>query len=868
MPTLRDAIAAFDAANEARQIPDRKSGGFLPEPMPASRRDPIVSNVKVAVENLVATVRSRAYAAAYQSVLDESGAAVAPPTADAVAAATLAGQQAAAKALTCPADIYALEIGPFLASLPAYAGGNPDNRKDRQKRASNVKLFISVVAGIDFDSPRPVSPTRVHEPWRCLYEPLMRYVDAGGDKRERDKRRNLPGALLRLQDLLLARGHAAPAEVPDRHTLRKWLLEAEPDLEDERANKRAHWYLGAYRTACRVAGLAQELPQHYELIEDEGIGIKSLGSMPKADGELEESWMSRARDLGFEGDFRDVEMLVLVRLFAPKMGLMLDRYLAQGRSALKRGPWAEAQIDMASWAVASLIRLGVDPREMHWPDLFLERRTVSVDVDEERDEVLNDFLAGRGRRAQRARATAQHSLLRRCLDLAAPRSWANSPLWLVTPRHELDPVPRYTEKLEHHLDAVFVLTREMYGRHMQQAEDSETRADWGLVVAEYEATAKHVADYNQGRPVDGRKDKSAMLITWPQAICMGLPYLRKRALELRVLVEEARERRGHLESRSSRELLARYDEALREWIVATIMLDDCLRVKNYAGARAGEHVVPLVRRGADGRWLTVVGLETHWRGIDAGKVALKMWENRDGNPRTRDRTITPALLDSLLLTDYWLGTRRRALASASILKPSQPYDPDQDRWAFIVTPRPQAHQHADPTWYGDMTTDMVSDIFGSALYRMCREVLHLDLPPWDSSELTTKFRALFSAHVTRLAVGSYLGGLRNQWTEAEELTDDMEDTLRKHYSRVQKKWAELKHVTGSQNPHHFDAVIDRMRMRVPEDDWATFWRTLDPEAPETALRTMIAAAEVARHGLGSVAARRQAARKAARARVA
>jgi hypothetical protein len=281
-------------------------------------------------------------------------------------------------------------------------------------------------------------------------------------------------------------------------------------------------------------------------------------------------------------------------------------------------------------------------------------------------------------------------------------------------------------------------------------------------------------------------------------------------------------------------------------------------VKNYSGARANRHIVPIVQKDRDGRWVAVTGLITRWRGHDDAKVSLKIAIDRDGNPRRRERQITPALLDRRLLTDYWMSARAQAAVSAGLLASTADFNPERDNLAFIITPRPRRHQHHDTAWYGEMSADMVSEILGRALYRTCRQVLGLQLPEWDSPQLTEKYRALFAAHVVRTGVASYLGGLRGNWALAQELTDDEEATLRKHYSRVQRRLADLRCVAGWRNPNHFDAVIDRMFARYPEDDWTTFWRTFDPNEPEQALRVMETATEVARHGLGSVAARRRA----------
>jgi hypothetical protein len=116
-------------------------------------------------------------------------------------------------------------------------------------------------------------------------------------------------------------------------------------------------------------------------------------------------------------------------------------------------------------------------------------------------------------------------------------------------------------------------------------------------------------------------------------------------------------------------------------------------------------------------------------------------------------------------------------------------------------------------------TSSVSQAFGRALHWIVTEVLGRNLPAWGSEQLSKEYRALFSAHVTRLLIATYWGGIRNNWTRACMLTDDTEGTLRKSYSRVGAMMIERMCRPGWSNPHHFDEEMDRI-FRGEVIDWS------------------------------------------------
>jgi hypothetical protein len=56
-------------------------------------------------------------------------------------------------------------------------------------------------------------------------------------------------------------------------------------------------------------------------------------------------------------------------------------------------------------------------------------------------------------------------------------------------------------------------------------------------------------------------------------------------------------------------------------------------------------------------------------------------------------------------------------------------------------------------------------------------VLGRELPGWGSKALNAKWWGAFAPHVVRLLIGTYWGGIRRDWGEAEFLTNDRKTAL-------------------------------------------------------------------------------------------
>lgn len=774
MPTLREAQALFDAKSEAGEVPNRVTGemGKLAQ----SRRGPIMTHVTAALRH--AMRGHPEYSALNADALLDT------------------------------------EIAPFLATLPDHAelDARESERSDPSKERSNVALFVTVVTGRDaVREKKPIERARVLPAWQPLYDALWCQAE------REPKKRTYPRLLIRFMELALANGIMSPQAIPDDYeAVHAWA----PALGFSKKN--VHEALGAFRSAADALG-DDTLPRAYDFVFRDGIGIRALPD-----------WVARARAAGMTGDPMAWPLLDVITALAPHLGDALRTILDAGKGHNRAASYEEEMIQCVSWIVASLIRLGEDPGPMTLLDLFLERREVRVERTASAEEGRSVKLAQLAKYTtvvpRRHANIVHHCLLRRCLDNSAPLSYARSPLWLINLAHEEDVIPIYTESLIANVKQTFLLTKAMFG-----AELEDTDPDlWGRVRNEYDGMLEQMSGYNRGRHLDGRKPKKSLLITWPQAVCMGLPYLRAKAIEARRLVVHRSQRIGHLESRESQKLLLAYYEALRDYIVAAILLDDSLRITNYAGALAGVHLKPVPEIAGE-QWGGFQAVSTHFRGADADGVKLKVLARKEEGLNERERPLTPGLVDMDLLFEWWTMARPFYLAQAGLLASVDAYDPRQDQFAVFPTGRPSEEQRADASWRGNMSADMLSEIFGRALHEICVEVLKRDLPGWDDPKLTADYRSLFSAHIVRLLVATYFGGILGDWATAEYRTNDREETLRKHYNHLAQWFLKQMHTQSPENPRWFDAVIMRVLEARTNDAWGVFWDRFDPLQPQAGL---------------------------------
>ncbi len=795
MLTLPEAITRFDAASAASIIPNRKTGAL--GSLKPSRREPILSHVRKAL----------------QFALEQLNGNRAVPT----------------------EALETTDLTPLLHNLPTNARlAAQEEEKDPDavsKIESNVRLFVSVVLGSDVTKHRqPITRQRVLPAFQQLYDCLDAYVEENGGQ-HRNKRRPLRRGFVLWVQLASANGIGAPDDVPDDYaTVMAW---------GERlgwSRKETTHALNAWRKAVTLASAPYAMAR--DLIVHDGIGIRSLPEYPA---------LADAR--GYAGNIADATSAELLHTFAPKLSTALEAVIEKGTKEGRSNAWANDTRDAASWVVAGLIQLNLDPAVYTWFDLWTVRQPVEVRIDTELDDQLAQYGIESGV------TTAQHSLMRLILDRTAARSYELSPLRLFNQEYEKDAIPVYTESLCHNVEMAWVVT-EMFFRQRMHAAKPEL---WAQARIEYDEIRHRTVSYNRPRMLVGRKAKDSLPITWPQLVCMGLPWLSRHCYELRREVSERLARIGNLESRNSHILLNRYCTALTDYAIVALLTDDCLRVKNYAGAMAGTHIRVSPYTDADGRWTGFSEIRTSFRMIDDDAVSLKSKKVSGGIPNQRlNRRVSPGIVDHTLFFEYWTIARPRALVAASLLQSVESFDPTNDCFAAFVTPRPSAAQkaayHASmngqsgdsqddidpaplPAWRGNISPDMLSVRFGVILHRICTEVLGRQLPPWKSKELTTEYPKVFAGHTIRLLVATYLGGVRNNWQEATYRTNDAEVTLRNHYVHLSAWAKEREHLDSPEGLHWFDKVMDRvMKMRGSDDArWSQFWRLFDPLHPHIAL---------------------------------
>lgn len=794
MLTLPDAIARFDEASAAGVILNRKTGtrGALKP----SRRDPILSNVRKALDHALRTLNGNR----------------------AVSVATMEST----------------DLTPILLMLPTHARlaaeEEQSNAKAVSKMESNVRLFVSSVLGRDVvKDPQPIRRARVLPAYQHLYDAVDAYVEADGGL-HREKRRPLRRGFVKWVELASANGAPTPADVPDdRAMVMSWGKRLGWSKKD------TEYALNGWR--CAVAQAGAPYAMAWNLVVNNGIGIRSLPD-----------FTTRAVAAGFTGDLATATASDLLGVLAPKLSRALERVIATGLSSGLSGAWANDMRDTASWTVAGLIQLGEDPAALTWFDLWTVRRPVDVVPDAEQDDQLAQYgIAG-------GATVAYHSLMRRVMDSTARRSYELSHLWLLNDEHEADAIPVYTSSLLANLEMAWVTTERFFGQAMHERKPEL----WAQARVEYDSLMRHTESYNKPRILMGRKAKGKLVITWPQLVCMGIPWLAAQCYALRREVADRLSRIGHLESRESQALLTRYCESLTEYAVVALITDDCLRMKNYAGAMAAEHVQVVPLTTVDGGWRGIAEIRTTFTSLDDDSVSLKSKKTTDGEHNQRPaRRVTPGIVDHQLFFEYWTLARPRALVSAGLLPDVEAFNPNADSFAVFPTPRPSAEQRdgyhrsmagsrihdassapaTAPAWRGNISEDMLSEAYGQALHRICVDLLRRDLPAWGSPELTAAYRGLFSGHIARLIAATYLGGVRNNWQEATYRTNDEELTLRRHYVHLSAWAKEREHLESPEGLHWFDKVMDRvMKLRSADNRrWSQFWQLFDPMHPELAL---------------------------------
>lgn len=694
-------------------------------------------------------------------------------------------------------DVDNVELGPYLEILDEAArlDAEEHGRSNPRVEASNCRLFLLATEGFrkNLTRRRPVCRESFLPTWRPLFDALEAAEGLAGYTRD----------LCSFQDLVtLHNGPTAPQEMPDRLVIESW---TNPDNW-----KALRQGLTAFRRAQKLLG-DDSIPPIRSLSEYSSRTVSSLPGFAER--------LAAADPKGRHPS--EISVTEQVHLLAPAFGEAMEAYRTWARAS-RSDTWLRTIPYAFNHPVTGLLELGVDTSDLDLVDLLVRR--VHVRTKARATSLLARHVKG-------PTNVIERSLLHEVMVMSARKVAANSPLELARQEAvEEEDVPFFPPTIKRELDQIWAVTREVYGKSLGQGLGMiEAAPDkWIAVEKEMERIRSHVNRLGvQGRErrIRGQIDKSLVCITWSQAVCIGVPLLWRRAQAHRHDFYEAVEEAANGGARAEdllRRSRKRYADALLDYLVFGIILDDGLRAKNYAGGRWNVHFRPRYEtRG--GRIVGLRSVETLWRGHDE-EASLKISQDVRGRENVRRRQILPGIVDLDLLSDYVLAIRPHELAQQAFIPSVDAYDPETDQYALFVSSAstlPSA---------GYSTPRSISERFGRVLNEVMRAAGFEHVPTMAelraSKELTGTWRGLFGAHIARQLIANHFGGVLGEWTYAAWLTNDDEATLRKHYLSFADGLAQRLTTTGPRSPHHFDEVVAALRAGHVVD-----WSTFDPNRP-------------------------------------
>jgi hypothetical protein len=432
-------------------------------------------------------------------------------------------------------------------------------------------------------------------------------------------------------------------------------------------------------------------------------------------------------------------------------------------------------------------------------------------------------------------ATRQIRLFAALAYETANESAKNSPLVLINDDGESDGPPFWTfsviedTRLIGELGLYAGRTTKLFRQRPALAQDAEA------AVKEF---LRSMRTANSKKSLDNRKGKERLLnlVTFPMVLCLGIPALRRRALTLRdewyAAMLRHRDRHDHPQILRTEEA---YDRALTGLMIFSVITADGLRLANYTGARLGHlgrermvedkapdgtvirsycHIHPVLNASKNG----LVGIETNFYGDDNPSVKLKI-DKVPGSDEWRQHPhwLRPGIVDMELMWDYLTRTRAKRLAQQGLIASAEEYDIERDinEWHFALfisdTPSSSAYESAT----GAYTHQAVSDIYGRMLHWICTEVLGRELPEY-GQQLKRLYRAVFSAHSSRLLAGTHLYGVLQRETEAATLLNDTRRMVERRYSVAE---ASMIHKRGWEHPRFFDDLFKRIWDENESVDW-------------------------------------------------
>lgn len=696
--------------------------------------------------------------------------------------------------------------------------GNGSNEANRARR------FTRTVEGT-------VAKRRKSNPYNFLreWQPLCDAADRLAQREGKTSRRSY---LHGLMELASTTGKIeTPHELPDRNTLKGWA--ADSGISGKKVNK----WLSAYRRAR--AEIARKDPDHglpdVDRAPVEGErGIRSLPCIVEV-----------ADRVGHEGPLTGLDTMRALAEIAPLMHGALIHYLEHCRVTDLSEEWERGVVGAVSRVVASAVRAGcVDVEEMVPADLFLEQ----VDVEEGLDaKQMPAYLRRSREKHGLAPVPADHvrrlPLLRLLMDEMAKDAAEASPTTLrKAAKDALKPgeVPFYPPTFIPELNRYAALAR--FGLQEDPYTTPEQLASIDIVK---KSILTHMADVNARRGVVGRrldKDRSLDLVTYPLAVCLGLPAMAKRVHRLKKAFFAAFERHGRdLDHPAVQNAAFRFDALLTEYAVTAMYIADGLREKNYVYARIGAEGRKAKMWGPDDRaaepvqthiWPeldeegNLVRLRTYFRGDDHRLPRLKIQYISGGTKVFRARTwhIRPGIVDFELMTEYLLGTRARNLAKQRLIASAGSYSLDQDiqEWNFALFVSPEQSDHPVRGKTGAYGPGQLAGFVRKSLHWMAKYVLgHSDLPELDSPEWKEDYERVLTGHIVRSMIASYWMGIRGESDLAVEYTNDIEKTLRDNYKRVTAQQIDSEFLGDPRwrRPDFFNEIIDRIWHGGEVIDW-------------------------------------------------
>lgn len=768
--TFQGAVEIFDAKNIAGLIPDGRTGTFGMKSK--TRRDQIVSHARNAIRRA-------------------------------------AGQD----------DVDGIVLTPYLEVLPAMARAHGDDRCSGRARnaESDVNTFLRVVEGRSYAQKRRVLDDCFLPDWKPLADALKK---PPVQPESRDRFRRYRGFLHRLQDVTLLHGHKSPRLLGQYSEVTTWFEEAGI------ASKDMGNCLTAYRCARAILGdeslppVATPLPgavRGFWAVPNLAAFVERALARWHAEGRpLPESW-AQTKSL------EDRSQMEILELVAHQMWRGCTNYRQWGTTeARKSDDWLDTVDGTAIVFAAELLRLGEDPFALDYVDLLTESR----------DIVNSSAAASEGlKRAPTTGAIVQVPLLRIILDAAAALSWQHSELTLP-PEQEKLAVPFYTTALFNNVSAFWTVVARVYGDGVGLKSD---RHGWRDLERACEVIREQMAKHNSFREIGGHINKALLPLTWGHVVGAGIPTLWKKANAARTVYQLAWERHGGATDEAGARRCpavsrarSRYLRILRRYIKLAVIIDDGMRIKNYARARLGKNVIVIGLRERDGRYLRIDDVQLTFRGYDRS-AGPKVRRTTTGQERVRPlRSLAPGIVDYELLADYLWEARLDDLVRCGKLESREAYDPKHDEWALFVSPN-----SAKPD--GGYTEPRLSKNFGRTIHWIARDLLHLNdtegnpISSWqditektpEGKTLRRKWRGLWNAHRSRQFVATFVGGVLGLWIDASNRTNDRIATLQDIYADYTAVAGDGTGRIGLHARDHFASLARRL-IAGEVIDWATY----------------------------------------------